>query len=116
MSPHPFRQRIENLFAEAGLCFDDARVGGAAPYDPQVHDARFFRRVLAQGSLGLGESYMDGWWDVADLDGMLFRLLSHDIDQRVRGVGEIWDGLRARLMNMQSARRSFEVGERHYDL
>lgn len=116
MSPHPFRARVAGLFQDAGLCFDDSRAGGSAPWDPRVHDQRFFRRVLAQGSLGLGEAYMDGWWDVADLDGMLFRLLSRDLDKRVLGVGEIWDGLRARVMNTQSAARSFEVGQRHYDL
>lgn len=114
--PHPFRHRIEQLFHDADLWVDDTRAGGAEAWDPRIRDARFFRRVLAQGSLGLGESYMDGWWDVDDLDGMLFRLLTADIDQKVRGVGEVWDALRARLLNMQSGARSFEVGERHYDL
>lgn len=29
-----------------------------------VEDWRFFSRVLRDGSLGLGESYMEGWWHV----------------------------------------------------
>lgn len=108
---HPLRARVAALLAEAGLQLD-----GPGPCDPQVHEARFFPRVLAQGSLGLGEAYMDGWWDVADLDGMLTRLLAADLDTRVHGWAERWDGLRARLLNLQTRRRSREVGERHYDL
>lgn len=111
MSAHPFRQRVVCLLGEAGVVPD-----GAQAWDPQVHDSRFFSRVLAQASLGLGESYMDGWWDVASLDGMLARLLASGIDQRVHGFGELWDGLRARLLNQQAGRRAYEVAQRHYDL
>src|SRR5205809_565076 len=52
------RRRVERLLEEAGI-----RVGGAHPWDIRVHDERFFWRVLAHGSLGLGESYMDGRGD-----------------------------------------------------
>ena len=100
-----------DLLGEAGVV-----PGGARDWDPQVHDPRFYVRVLAQGSLGLGESYMDGWWDVGSLDGMLARLLQSGIDQRVHGLGEIWDGLRAHLVNLQAGRRAYEVAEHHYDL
>ena len=68
--PHArFERRIAALLAEA-----DVRVDGERPWDLQVHDPRFHARVLGQGSLGLGESYMDGWWDAASLDGLLYRL------------------------------------------
>jgi cyclopropane-fatty-acyl-phospholipid synthase len=36
-----------------------------------VHDARVYERVLREGSVGLGESYADGWWDADDLAGLL---------------------------------------------
>src|SRR6187551_1759394 len=61
---HPFRRRVDALLAQAGVHPD-----GGATTDPVIHDDRFHRRVLAQGSLGLGESYMEGWWDVESLDG-----------------------------------------------
>ena len=108
---HPVRQRVEGLLAAA-----DVRIDGARPWDLQLHDPRFHARVLAQGSLGLGESYMDGWWDSASLDGLLCRLLRAGVDRRVHGLGSLLDGLRARLLNLQAARRSYAVGERHYDL
>ena len=104
------RSRVEELLSLA-----DVRPGGGRPWDPDVEDERFYARVLAQGSLGLGESYMDGWWHVPSLDGLLYRLICADLDQKVRGWG-VLDALRARLTNRQSRSRSFEVGERHYDL
>lgn len=85
--PHArFERRIADLLAEA-----DVRIGGNRPWDIQVHDPRFHARVLGQGSLGLGESYMDGWWDAASLDGLLFHLLAARVDERVHGAGEIFD-------------------------
>ena len=38
------------------LAFADVRINGARPWDIQVHDQRFFGRVLAFGTLGFGES------------------------------------------------------------
>jgi cyclopropane-fatty-acyl-phospholipid synthase len=111
MPQQRFQRRVGALLAEA-----DVQVGGTRPWDLQVRDPHFYARVLAQGSLGLGESYMDGWWDAAALDGLLTRLLQARLEQRVHGAGELWDALRARVLNLQSRRRGREVGERHYDL
>ena len=46
---------ITNIFGAA-----DIRLDGERPWDITVHDERFYRRVLASGTLGFGESYMDG--------------------------------------------------------
>lgn len=105
------RRRIQALLADA-----DIRIGGEREWDLQVHDERFHARALAQGSLGLGEAYMDGWWDAASLDGLLLRLIQARLDERVHGIGEMLDGVRAHLFNLQRGRRSYAVGERHYDL
>jgi len=105
------RSRVEQLLSLA-----DVRLDGDRPWDLHVEDERFHARVLSQGSLGLGESYMDGWWRVPSLDGMLYRMIVADLDQKVHGVGVALDALRARFTNLQSRRRSFQVGERHYDL
>ncbi len=108
---HPFQDRLQSLLDDA-----DVRIGGTRPWDLQLHDSRFAARVMAKGSLALGESYMDGWWDAESLDGFLFHLLDARIDQRAHGIADIWDALRAQFFNLQKGRRSFEVGERHYDL
>ncbi len=46
------------------LALADIRIGGNRAWDIQIHNPQFFSRVLAGGSLALGESYMNGWWDV----------------------------------------------------
>jgi cyclopropane-fatty-acyl-phospholipid synthase len=109
--PGRFRRRIERLFGECGVDID-----GPNAWDIQVHHEDFYSRVLADGSLGLGESYMDGWWDVRDLDGFIYRLLAANLDDRVRTWRHALAWLTAAFLNLQRRSRAFEVGERHYDL
>ena len=106
-----YRRTFAELMARAGVTVD-----GTQPWDLRVHDERMFRRVLAQGFLGAGESYMDGWWDCELLDDMLYRVLQARIDSDLPSLRQAFAGLRARLLNPQSPRRSFTVGEQHYDI
>ena len=54
----------------------EVEVGGNQPWDLQVKDPRFYQRILADGgSIGLGESYMDGWWDCEQLDALIHRVI-----------------------------------------
>jgi cyclopropane-fatty-acyl-phospholipid synthase len=103
---------IRELFEAAGV-----RIGGSSRYDLRVHDPRFYRRVLTDGNLGLGESYMDGFWDSPAPDEMIERLLRGGVYDRARAspraVALI---LSARLLNAQRLARAFEVGRRHYDI
>lgn len=105
------RRALEALLRPADVALD-----GDRPWDIRVHDPRMFRRVLADGSLGAGESYMDGWWDSAQLDEMLSRVFAAQLDERLPSPGHMMTVLRARLLNLQTPRRSFTVGERHYDI
>lgn len=105
------QRRVEALLQEAGVT-----PGGTRPQDIQILDPRFHARVLANGSRGLGESYMDGWWQANALDEFLVHLLQARLDERVHGNGEIWDAFKAKLFNLQAGQGSYEVGRRHYDL
>ena len=105
------RARVESLLDIAGVHID-----GDAPSDLHVHDARLYSRIVAHGSLGLGESYMDGWWDADSLDGFLFRLLDAHVDERAGTFDDAWLYLKSNLVNLQRGQRAYEVGERHYDL
>lgn len=105
------RRVVEDLLATAGV-----EVGGERPWDLRVHEPAFFRRVLAGGSLALGESYMDGWWDCGSLDQLFHRALSAGLQQRVRRPGFLLHALAARLFNPQRRSRAFDVGRQHYDL
>jgi len=95
----------------------DVQVNGSRPWDLQVHDARLYDRVLRDASLGLGEAYMDGWWDSGAVDQFIDHVLRAHLDRKVQNSTRLaFQVLRARLFNRQSASRAFEVGEKHYDL
>jgi cyclopropane-fatty-acyl-phospholipid synthase len=106
-----FKMKIRALLAKAGVSVD-----GGSPTDLQVHDERVYERVCRFGSIGAGESYMDGWWDVDDLSGFFFKILHANLEGSVNDVGSLLYILRARLTNMQNRRRAFQVGEEHYDI
>ncbi len=95
----------------------DIKINGSRPWDIQVHHADFFKRVFQQGSLGFGESYMDGWWDCDRLDVLFYKILKGKLDKQM--PGNLKDILRiagARLFNLQTRRRSWIVGKEHYDI
>lgn len=95
----------------------DIKINGSRPWDIQVHHADFFKRVFQQGSLGFGESYMDGWWDCDQLDVLFYKILKGKLDKQM--PGNLKDILRiagARLFNLQTRRRSWIVGKEHYDI
>ena len=106
---------VLELADHAGLAID-----GPNPWDIQVHDDRFYKRVVRHGSLGLGESYMDGWWDAERLDETFHRLLRPDVRatvrRAVRSPRVLLRALAERLVDKARPSKAFEVGERHYDL
>ena len=53
----------------------DIVVNGDRPWDIQVHNEKLYDRVLAKGTLGIGESYMDGWWDCGEIDELVNRII-----------------------------------------
>ncbi len=106
-----YQKRIEKLFTPA-----DIILNGDRPWDITVHNGNLCRRLLAHGSLGLGESYMDGWWDCEKIDELVCRLFSRGVDRQVRTWGMAVAAITARLSNRQSQARSFQVGTHHYDI
>ena len=70
-------RRITELFQLA-----DVAIGGDRPWDIHVHNDQFYRRMMAGGSLGLGESYMDGDWDCEALDQFFDRVISRRLGRR----------------------------------
>lgn len=107
---------IDAIIAEV-LANADVQINGRRPWDIQIHHPDTLPRIAAQRSLGLGESYMDGWWDCDSLDEFTYRILRAGAD----GLGTnrwmlalqiIAYGLR----NRQSQRRAKQVAEKHYDL
>src|SRR5690606_41530212 len=62
----------------------DIHINGSRPWDMQLLAPGVIERALAQGSLGLGEAYMDGDWDAERLDEFFFHLIRADIAQHIK--------------------------------
>ncbi|MBX4192426.1 cyclopropane fatty acyl phospholipid synthase [Candidatus Parcubacteria bacterium] len=107
-----FKEKVQTILNGIGV-----EIGGPKPSDIQVHTEKLYARVLLRGSIGLGEAYVDKWWDCQSLDQFFTKLLSHGVHRihRVPGT-DIFHFLYNTVFNRQSVARSFEVGERHYDL
>ncbi len=81
-----------------------------------VKNDNFYKRVILHGSLGLGESYMEGWWDTNSIDDLIFRLLRADFDKSVKGIQyKFFNHFRAKFLNLQKKSKAYEIGEKHYD-
>ena len=107
-----YKNLTENLLSLAGI-----EINGIKPWDIQVHDERFYKRAITEVELGLGESYMDGWWDVEKLDDMIYRIIRADLQNKVKRNLKVALQLAGfYLINMQARRRAYIIGERHYDL
>lgn len=105
------RRRLAALLARA-----DVELDGKRPWDIQVNDPAMPLRVLLGGSLGAGESYMDGEWDCAALDEMFTRVLRVGMDEQLSSSRRLLARVFGWLRNPQRGRRAFVVGERHYDI
>ena len=106
-----FKSFISDLLAQI-----DIEVGGSRPWDIQVHDERLYNRVMTQGSLGLGEAYMDGWWDAGAVDQFLYRVLTGQLQSKIRfDLALALLTVKAVVLNPQRLHVR-EVGEKHYDI
>jgi cyclopropane-fatty-acyl-phospholipid synthase len=103
---------IQNTLAKA-----DVQINGERPWDIQVHDKNFYQRVVIDGSLGLGEAYVEGGWDCPKLDEFFTKIFKAKLhEHRVsKTVGFFWEVGRTKVLNLQSLSRAFQVGEHHYD-
>ncbi len=106
-----YQARIEALLGKA-----DIKINSDRPWDLHVHNPDLFARIIGQGSLGLGESYMEGWWDCDELDVFFYKLLDANLSSQVTTLRDKLFYVYAHLINRQKGKRAFEVGSSHYDV
>jgi cyclopropane-fatty-acyl-phospholipid synthase len=94
----------------------DIQIGGHRPWDMQIRKPEFFRRCLTHGTLGLGEAYVEGWWEVAQLDQFFERLGRSKLDESFVNLPRRFAGIIAACRNLQGITRARRVAEQHYDL
>jgi cyclopropane-fatty-acyl-phospholipid synthase len=107
-----YRRAIEEMFGRAGV-----QINGARPFDIRVLHPGFYRRIIGNAQLGLGESYMDGWWECDDIPEMTRRFILAGLHKdSLRNLRYLREYLTVRLSGIGRPGKAFEVGQKHYDL
>ncbi|CAG7816921.1 unnamed protein product, partial [Allacma fusca] len=109
----PLKSLMKKEFQEAGI-----EVNGKAPQDIQIHNEMFYRRFAQDEILGFAEAYMDGWIDIESIDEFFNRIILGGLYKKYFQFpwNKICHYLEYQLFNNQTVKRSFEVGQKHYDL
>lgn len=103
---------LEKAAGLAGIQFN-----GRNAWDPQIHDERFYQRVMLEGRVGLGDSYIDGWWDCTELDVLFTKLLENNVDKWIKfNPVSLVAVTNALVRNLQTRERAWTVSRKHYDL
>ena len=106
------KQIIKSILDKAGITID-----GDKPYDIQVHNDAAYGRILRQGVLGLGESYMEGWWDCPNLDQFFDKVFTADLEKQIQGNWDIVLKVASKyVLNAGRKSKAFKVGQKHYDI
>jgi len=105
-------QLVSTIFEQA-----DIEINGTRPCDIKVRDDRFFDRVLKDGTLGFGESYMLGWWDCDDLEELCTRAIRGGIENKIKpSLRALIEVAFSIVLNLQNKSRARVVAKKHYDL
>jgi len=107
-----FRSKLEKLLEGSNIAFN-----GDNPWDIRVYNADLYERVLTQGSVGMGEAYMDGWWDSDQLDELFYKICLAKIKKKVAlNPHVIKTSLLAYFSNRQSKHLTSHIIKHHYDI
>lgn len=99
---NPDKEITQNLLSNTGITLD-----GQNPYDIQVYHSDFYSRILKDGARGLGESYVEGWWECKKLDEFFKRLFEQNVESKARQHWRLWS---VQLQNSLFNRYPEQVG------
>ena len=106
------KQVVERILDGSGIV-----INGPNRWDIQVNNPKFYERIFSHGSVGLGEAFMEGWWDCIALDELFFTIFEKRLDKKIPvDLTTFFYLVKSRLFNQQTRSRSMEVAVRHYDI
>ncbi len=107
-----YKQQAKILLAVA-----DIKIDGKRSQDVQVHNDNFYKRLFRKGSMGVGESYMEGWWDSKHLDDTFYHVFRADMPKKLGGKWKLAvyaaSGV---VLNLQTGRKAYKNAQHHYDI
>ncbi|PWK50017.1 SAM-dependent methyltransferase [Pleionea mediterranea] len=85
-----------------------------------IHDTRFYSRLILGGSIGAGESYIEGWWDSPDVTKVIefFSInldLINDIEDKLNWLKKPLQPI-INLLNTNTRKKAKKNIVAHYDL
>ncbi|XP_037049234.1 cyclopropane-fatty-acyl-phospholipid synthase-like [Bradysia coprophila] len=93
------------------------KVNGAASHDIVVHNDWLYHRLAYDGTLGIAEAYMDGWWDCKRLDEFICRAFKASLYKKLLFPWEkCISYLTFDAFNLQTVARCHQVAQEHYNL
>lgn len=104
------QKNANTLLEKSGI-----RINGKNSWDIKIHDYSIFFDVFLKGSIGLGDGYTNGKWDVEHID-VFFEKLLRNQTRFSLSLMEIIYLLRDAILNTQIGKQAFAVAEKHYDL
>lgn len=111
------RNRFYKDFVSKLLDQEDIIIDGSRPWDITVKDETFYINVFNKGSLGLGESYMNGLWECPQLDEFMYKVINANLGQAVSSNLEtFFYYLKSKIYNLQTITKAKEVAQKHYDI
>jgi len=92
-------------------------VNGSKPWSIHVRNEKLWDRVVSQQGLGLGEAYMDGWWECEAIDQMLTRLLEINVTKELKpSVSLIVHAIKSTVLNRQTKNKAASNAKHHYNI
>jgi len=109
---HHYKSTTEKILDLVGI-----KINGNNPWDIRVNNDKFYKKVLTEVELGIGEAYMDGWWNCESIDQLIYKIITERLDLKVKKKLALAIPLvLGVIFNKQSKNRAYIVGEKHYDL
>lgn len=107
-----FKEKWINFFKEAWIT-----INGSKPYDLKVNNDKFYWRLLRDGSVAFGETYMEWWWDSEDITELIVKSLNADLEKKLRiPIINQFRSIKTTFSNIQSRINAKNDVRFHYDL
>jgi cyclopropane-fatty-acyl-phospholipid synthase len=112
MAANSLKNVIQDILSSSGIA-----INGNQPWDIRINNEGFYQRVIKEGSMGLGESFMDGWWECECLDAFFYRVMLCRAEEMLKKNWKmLLPVITAAVINLGSKSRAFQVGKKHYDI
>ena len=106
-----FKIQVSEILNDAGIT-----LGDSVENDIKVLNDQFYSVLATKGSMGLGESYMAGWWECNDLFALFSKLIRSQSSQKSFTLRDKVRFIMAWLTNKQTVVKSKRAAEQHYDI